>query len=352
MKQRRNLKNRISATTAATILSISLASATCGTFAWFAYDTRAKIIDSLEGVTIGLSELEMGIISQVDLPDAGLYGLHKDATDPDQTIYWFEGHEMEPETISYVLSENGYATNKLIPVTTRKYSHGDNFSLFSTPKMDDDVDEKASKEGRIYLPLVFRCHDILEEEDIEYLADQRIALSDVDLEILHDGSHIHESIRIYTDNKDGSTHLINPSSSLDGSTEVGGLLDLNGDGFYDVESINGNRYERIYGQVIESNYKETPESVDTMPDPSLKNSFIAGHKKGVFALDKCTPEVANYEGLDEFSSKHKWVTTTNPQTNNYAYLDLSIFAEGWDASVINPEIDIPFGIHLHFEIIL
>lgn len=354
MKQRRHLKSRISATTAATILSIALAGATCGTFAWFTYDTRAKIIDNLEGVTIGLGELDAGILSNVDLPDADLYGLIKDDSNPNETIYWFRGRKIEPDALSYVLAANGYAYETLIPVTTRKYANGDDFNLFSTPRMLNDSDEKAKKEGQVFLPLVFRYHDVLEEDETAYIADQKIALSKVKLNILDENSHIHEAIRIHTDDKNGLSHLINPSSIDDGATNVGGLLDLDGDGFYDIEIHDEKLYEHVYGQVIDWDYKNSPETVDTLPESTseYKNSFVAGHKSGVYALNTCTPEVAEFEGLNDFTNKRKWVTTTNSQTNNYAYLDLSIFIEGWDSNVINREIGIPFSVEVTFEAIL
>ena len=353
MKQRRHLKSKISATTAATILSIALAGSTCGTFAWFMYTTRAKVIEDLEGVTIGAGNLEVGILSEADLPEAELYGLIKDDSNPNQTIYWFIGHTMEPDTLGYVLSANDYATNTLIPVTTRKYANGDDFNLFSTPKVDsNDEDEEAIKKGQIYLPLVFRYSDILEDEEV-YIPNQNISISQVKLEVLENDSHIHEAVRIHTDNRAGSTHLINPSSQEDGSTNVGGILDLNGDGYYDYWSESGGVYEHLYGQVAESNYKANPEVDDTQVGPlPNQNAFVAGHKQGVYALDSYVPETADYEGFYGYRNKRKWVTTTNPQTNNYAYLDLSIFIEGWDIHVINREIEVPFAMEIKFEALL
>ncbi len=348
MKPRRHLSNRLTAIGASTLLSIALTGITCGSFAWFAYTSRAEI-QQFKGVTIGVNELEMGIISDVELDEADSHHLIKDETYPNQTIYWLDGHKMEPEDLNYVLSMNGYATNTLYATTTKKYSNGEDFGLFSTPKMYESSQGVAEKEEYIHLSLVFRCKDFIEET---YISDENIYLSQVKLNVLSQGSNIHEAIRVYTDNTIDNKHLINPSSSDDGSTDVGGALDLNGDGFYDVDYFGNNDHERIYGQVKESHYKNSPETDDTIIFPDQRTSFHAGHKAGTYALESCIPETADYEGMYGFRNKRKSVTTTNSLTDNLAYLDLSIFVEGWDLSVIDSEIGLPFSMELKFEVVI
>lgn len=329
-------------------MSIALTGITCGSFAWFAYNTRAKI-EEFKGVTIGISELEMGIISEVELNDAETYHLIKDDSYPDQIIYWLDGHTMETETLRYVLSANGYATDTLHPTTTKKFAKNSDFELYSAPNFYHPEQDLADKEDFIKLSLVFRSEDIIDET---YIVDENIYLSQVKLNTPSYGDNIHESIRIYTNNHLTYKHLINPSSSDDGATEVGGTLDLNGDGFYDADSTDDARFERIYGQVKESNYKASPESDDTIIYPDQRTTFNAGHKAGVYALDTCIPETADFEGMYEFRNKRKPVTTTNSLTDNLAYLDLSIFVEGWDYSVIDSQIDVPFSMDLKFETVI
>ena len=329
------------------ILTLALAGITCGTFAWFSYDTRTPISE-LNGTAIGLGELQAGFLSEVDLPDYEQYGLVKDESNPDEIIYWFEGHEIKPETINYVLSSNGYATDTLHPVTSLKYANGDDFELYSAPNMFKDSVDQAAKESLIYLPLVFRYEDILAEEKT-YLSDENIYLSKFNLKTSEEDTFIHKAVRIYTNNKVDNTHLINPTSNEDGSTDVGGILDLNGDGFYDCKEISGIDYEKIYGQISESSYKADPESEDGLIPEEARNSFVANHRAGTYAIEKCTPETAEFEGFYGFRNRRKCVTTTNPNTNNYAYLDLSIYVEGWDLNVINSQIGMEFSIELVFD---
>lgn len=349
MKQRRHLSNKISAAYAASILSISLTGITCGSFAWFTYMTRAKI-EEFRGVAIGFGDLQAGIISDLDLPDASEHGLIRDDSYDDKTIYWFEGHEASSETIRYYLGQSGYATDTLYPVTTRKYSNNDSFKLYSEPDFYNHQSEdlEADHAYSIFLPLVFRYEDILEEGT--YISDENIYLSQVKLDTPVSQSHIYEAVRIHTDNKNQLAHLINPSSSDDGKTDVGGVLDLNGDGFYDTRYVGDERYEYIYGQFKESNYKVSPESDDTIVYPDQRTTFNAGHKAGTYALDSLIPEVAEYEGIYDFRNKHKPVTITNPLNDNLAFLDLSIFVEGWDLHVVDSEIDMPFSMDLEFGV--
>lgn len=346
MKQRRHLSNKISATFAASILSISLTGVTCGSFAWFTYMTRAKI-EEFRGVTIGFGDLHAGILSDVDLPLAEQYGLIKDESNPEQIIYWFDGHQMNYETLRYVLSSNGYATDTLYPVSSRKYTSGEEFGLYAAPTILEDGNYIAEKSDYIHLPLVFKYEDIIEEGT--FIPNENIYISQVKLTESQSDSYIHEAVRIYTSDRNSNTHLINPFSNNDGVTDVGGVLDLNGDGFYDANYFDTVGYEFVYGQVKESSYKAEPENDDTIIYPDERNAFNAGHRAGIYALETCVPEVAEYEGIYEFKNKHKHVTTTDPLMDNLAYLDLSIYVEGWDLKVVNSEIDIPFAMEITIE---
>ena len=121
MKQKRHLsKNSIAALVTASFFTFALAGTTCGTFAWFMYASRASA--TFNGVTIGAGELQVGIVSEVEVSDYANYGLTEDTSIPGQRIYWFGTGEMSAETINYVIGANGSATNRLYPITSGKYS--------------------------------------------------------------------------------------------------------------------------------------------------------------------------------------------------------------------------------------
>ena len=349
MKPRRHLSNKLTAIGASTLLSLALTGITCGSFAWFAYTSRAKI-EEFNGVTIGIGQLDMGFRLEAELPYAEQFNLVRDESITDEIIYWFNGREMSSDVVNYVLTMTGYATDVMYPVTSHKYSNGDSINLFSDPFPITGVDEEAQKGSYLYLPLVFKYTDLLEEDVL--IPDENIYLSQVKLNTPESNTNIHRAIRIHTNDRNGTTHLINPSSSNSGSTAVGGVLDLDGDGFYDSKFIGAEQYECIYGELKEEPiYNAMPESDDTIVYPDQRTTFNAGHRAGVYSLEQYEPEEAEFEGFYDFRNKHKSVTTTNSLTNNLAYLDLSIYVEGWDTNVVDSEIGLPFSMDLKFEVV-
>jgi hypothetical protein len=302
-------------------------------------------------VTIGIGQLDMGFRLETELPNAEQFNLFRDTSITDEIIYWFDGREISSDVINYVLTSTGYTTDVMYPVTSQKYSDGDDIKLFSDPLPVTGTYEIAKKESYLFLPLVFRYADLLEEDVL--IPDESIYLSQVKMNTPESNTNIHRAIRIHANDRNGTTHLINPSSNNGGSTAVGGVLDLDGDGFYDSKFIGAEQYECIYGELKEEPiYKAMPESDDTIVYPDQRTTFYAGHRAGVYSFESFEPEVAEYEGYYDFRNKHKSVTKTNSLTSNLAYLDLSIYIEGWDTNVIDTQIGLPFSMDLKFETIL
>lgn len=349
MKQKRHLsKNSIAALVTASIFTFALAGTTCGTFAWFMYASRASAI--FNGVTIGAGELEFGILSDTLLPSYDENQLVEDTSIDGKIIYWFKNHEAASDVINYIIGLNGSATNKMIPVTSGKYSPGDSFNLYNSPNMTSS--NIAQKYTYVSLPLVFRY-----EDDIEigkYLPDIDIYLTKASVKSVEDGSEIHRSIRIHTDSNAGLNHLINPSQNEDGSTKVGGVLDLNSDGFYDEYQKDDKTYEYIYGEVENEVHKDSPEATDSVVPENERTTFHAQHRAGTYAVneEETIAKVAEYEGFYGFRNKRKSVTRTNANKNNYAYLDMTIYCEGWDLRVIDAEKGNPFSLDLEFKVVI
>ena len=63
-------------------------------------------------------------------------------------------------------------------------------------------------------------------------------------------------------------------------------------------------------------------------------------------------KVAQFEGIKKFERRSQAITKTNSLTQNYAYVDITIFVEGWDLSVIDEEkgsmftLDLEFGVNV------
>lgn len=321
---------------------MSLTASTCGTFAWFTYATRAYAY--YHGVSIGSGTLQLGFLSEVSLDDYLDYGLEKETVD-NKDIYWVDG-DADASTINYVLAKNGYATNSLVPVTSGSYASGDEFSLYQAPKHNQKQDEnKALKNTYLSLSLVFRYIDDI---DLVAIPDIDIYLSRADL---RSETNIDKAVRIFTTSDED--HLICPAVENDGEINVGGNLDLDGDGYYDhYTDEEGKQYEVAYGEFEHLQYEDSPSGGSENVNENERTTFLANHALGVYPLDESNSlsKVAQFEGITKFKRRSQAITKTNSLTQNYAYVDITIFVEGWDLSVIDEEKGSMFALDLEFGV--
>lgn len=122
----------------------------------------------------------------------------------------------------------------------------------------------------------------------------------------------------------------------DGSTNLGGLLDTDLDGYYD--SFDGK--EVIYGQVNNANDTTLLYQSATIDDvgPSNTNScFEANHKKGVQPLDLNASSAAGMEIVKEHSLSLDQLDdfTFTLQADVSKRIVLSLYIEGWDQDSVN-----------------
>lgn len=341
----------------AIFFNILLAGSVCGTFAWYTYATRTGFEKEYHGTTVGdMGALQAGIVSKIELEDYLNYDLAEDKTtleDEGKIIYWCKD-KIEARTINYVIGSNGSATTKVDPVTTGSNENvlPNNFRLFRSPTFLNDYtlddDSIATSSSYVYIPFVFRY----EEADSvgDYKSNEPIYFTNCDIEMSEDsvGREMYKAGRIFISNRT-TGYIINPTATSNGFDKVGGILDLNGDGFYDYDD---NMKEHIYGQSISSRYLDDPTPMDgTIPEEE-RTSFVANHKQGVYALDEETyeSEIVSYENMDSFMNKSKSVTVTDENYHNLAILDFYIYIEGWDLHVINQNAGAGFNMDIKFEV--
>lgn len=340
----------------AIFVNVILAGSVCGTFAWYTYATRTGFEKEYHGTTVGdMGSLQAGIISEVRLSDYTNYELTEDSTtllSEGKYIYWCK-EIVKAETINYVISNNGSATTQMYPVTSASYDDFDNpnsFQLYRdpTPKNNYTVgnsNDYAASFNYVYIPFLFRYED--EDHPGQYLANQVIHMTHCNVETTVEDKELYKSVRVYANNGEHG-YLINPTAEQDGVTKVGGILDLDRDGFYDYKDD----YEFIYGESIASNYLDDPtESSGTIPEDEI-TSFVANHKRGVYALDEDNyqAKTVSYHSLSKFTSKEVSITTTTESYYNMAKCFLTIYFEGWDQHVVNKELGSGFNLDLEFEI--
>ena len=343
----------------AIFINLLLAGSVCGTFAWYTYATRTGFRKEYHGTTVGdLGSLEAGIVSNVQLPNYLDYELAEDTitlSSEGKYIYWCR-EEIKAETINYVIDNNESGTVRLAPVTSASFNdfdNPDNFQLYRAPTMGSNYvvgnsDDYAVSKGYVHIPFVFRFED--EMNPGYYLPNLNIYLQECNVGTMMDGDgkELYKAVRVYANNGEHG-YIINPTAEQDGSTKVGGILDLNGDGFFDYG--NDSR-EVIYGQSNTPSYLDTPTEQDGTVPEQERTSFVANHKKGIYALDESTFEAntVDYRKLSTFTGKDIPLTTTNHTFYDMAKLDLSIYIEGWDTHVVDVEKDSGFNINFTFEI--
>ncbi len=343
----------------AIFVNVILAGSVCGTFAWYTYATRTGFEKEYQGTTIGdLGSLEAGIVSDIQLSEFADYDLEEDATtlaSEGKYIYWCK-ELIEAETINYVISNNGSGTTRLSPATSAAYNdfdNPDNFHLYREPLSGSnyaigDSSSYVDSKQYVHIPFVFRYEDEMNLGSYVPNLDIHIVECNVGTSMDSDGKELYKAVRVYANNGERG-YLINPSASQDGSNNVGGILDLNHDGFYDYD--NSGR-EIIYGESENTPYLDTPTAEDGSIPKEERTTFIANHKRGVYAIDEDNFQAksVNYQGLSKFINKVIPVTHTDANFYNMARLDLTIYVEGWDTHVIDQEYNSGFNIDFTFEV--
>ena len=349
-------KERLQVLGFAIFFNVLLAGSVCGTFAWYTYATRTGFEKEYHGTTVGdLGSLQAGIVSTVQLEDFIDYELAEDSTtlaDENKYVYWCRPI-IKASTINYVISKNGYASTKLEPVTSASFDGSDEFHLYRNPTTNNPYsveDHDYADPGRyIYIPFVFRYEDI--DSPGHYTDNQEIFFSGCDFEPEQNGKNAYKGVRLFVSDKT-TGYIINPNVEVDGVNQVGGILDLNGDGFYDYDEET--KKEVIYGQSIFSEYLENPTEEDgTIPRSDI-TAFEANHKKDVYALNEETyePEIVSYTTLEKFVTKALSVSTTSAEYHHLACVDFYIYLEGWDLNVINQEAGVSFNMNIKFGVTL
>ena len=387
----------------------SLVGTVSGTLAWYAYNARATL--SYSGTSVENSvQLQIGLACAHEMPTSGSEDLEEFArimgTEPEVCngeYYYFAplGYGISSSVINAYLSEFGYATNELEPITTGSYDPSistpydpatDDFWLFKeAPNESNRVPNTYAKHTNyLKLPFIFRASksktntaDYMENAEI-WLTDAKGAASSN-----RDGN-IYKAMRIFFDRVDAnytSDFIVNPDAQTAGETRVGGLLDLSDDGYYDFDE-NG---EVIYGEYDTSvnptdflsaaayGHGENPylDINGTGNAVEHRNSFNAKHHPDtkyfeysdlhkVNDTDPYIPvKTAKYESLSSIKPVRNNTTgeLTNPEgkitsvckTSGSAGLyvgrvDTYIWLEGWDFAVIDEEQRHSFDLGLTFEI--
>ena len=361
-----------------------------GSLAWWAYSTRVSVSYQGTSVTtsaqlqIGLKTTGFGSSQAAALTAVGLVEDENLATtEGGKAIRYFFGEGgsgLPANAIStYLAQEGSYATTELCPVTSRTYTTGGEFKLYNSLLAGMPVNENdAAKSKYVFIPFVFRVVKPTSGAAKEYVGNQSLWLSDVEAEASSSNadSLVHKAIRAhFSSSTVASSFIINPSDEgdVDGSTIVAGCLDLNRDAVYDCYEDGR---EIIYGDY-------TGTATNTFVQDAGSDSELANINNVVFdgVIAKSTENstfyakhgrgktcYTNYSGATLGTAQYKTLQTIAPHdvngkltggtpvcvtandANALADLNVTIWLEGWDHTVIDEELSHSFNLGLQFQI--
>lgn len=357
---------------------LSLAGTVSGTLAWYAYSARGTI--SYTGTSIEkTAQLQIGIYSPVAVDYVAADKMTEDPNLSDANNHYYfapVGSGLSSAVLNKYLLANGYASNFLTPVTSGSYSIGDAFQLRSAPNIDANIidnSDPAKKNHFSYIQFVFRISKSAFAETPVYVDNQEIWLTDAQAHASYaNNGNVFKALRLFVDrsNNYDYDYIFNPSAATNGQTKVGGLLDIASDGYYDYNDAGE---EILYGEfdtdagISTTRYEGADALVDINGSGSTElDSFTAKHAQGMFYyndLSACGIKTASYQCLQSISpntangklenydeNDPTSVCKTSASDNHLARLNMTVWLEGWDFSVVDKEQDHMFDIGLTFEI--
>lgn len=378
------------------------AGAATGTYAWYSYQKDVNV--DLLGTTIKADkEIQIGLRSDVRLDDfEAEYSLGEIEIPTETTkfhstdsegfyIYWIRGNYVT-DVLKSFQREISCAQSRLHPISAGYYEAGMDEDIGNVDATDAWNGFKYTPSHRagerkwsalvddysdyFYLPLAFRAISAAKDDDGNdvYMDGIKVFLSDfktTDAEYDPEDDadkNLAKGVRCkvdYPQNSDTSSNFIfdpNLSGNDNSYLNVGGVLNLQPDIYYDY--IQDSKKQIPYGQWENDTvvYKsEKTAAVDPENDDRISydecTTFLANNLPGGYEIDfdqstPCTCETCPKGSAVETSFDQETGTgicVTNCD-NNYAYVDLSIYLEGWDENIINLTAGREFSVELQFSI--
>ena len=348
-----------------------------GSLAWWAYSTRVSV--QYQGTSVATSvQLQIGLkvenFSESDVEELTDLGMIEDrhlASGNTRYVFSKAGAGLPENTIAtYLRLQGDYSINTLYPVTSRQYKIGDQLKLYQ-PLMYGLEDNRnlTDKNRYVKIPFVFR---VITVNDTTPVKNQYVWLTHVNLETSSPESHISEAMRLYMDSGTNK-FVINPSDTSTNeieATKVHGLLDLNKDGYFDQD---GSGKEIVYGQFTGNPIDTfTPTSdafanINNVSDTSHQTSFYSKHQANKLCYNSLSGidtsdgmnGLAQYRPLgyiiptdtpNGYTEYEKAICQTANDDNALAEVDMTIYLEGWDHSVVDEELGYGFNLGLQFQI--
>ena len=374
------LNTKIITTGLMTMITCALVGSITGTFAWYAYSTRATA--ELSGTTFGkAANLQLGIVASNEakakegwatfVADSGLK-----QDDENSNIYWsYLGGGLSQKIIEDYLKLMGHDRKGIKPTTSGVYtSHSavenpdfvdyepisfDNYPYLETnldispksmPIQEIEGDKEADLNDYSVLPLAIRVIDIKKSTDTTKVAmkNQDVYVSDIDFSALDENgrfssdisaNNIAKAFRIDfktwngNDETKASRVIVSPADNHRGTIDIGGLLDNDLDGYVDVELYDGSddvidydymvREEHLYGAIKgEDNVEYVNFSYTGQYTDEQLNDHIVVESISNNVASESLVDVSSYTGKT-FYNEYLYVANPNYNVNDdtsYPYI--------------------------------
>lgn len=396
---------------------IAFAGAVSGTLAWYEYVTRASV--SYEGTSIfNTQQLQIGLrTNHIELlsnrnnyetvdENAPIrhYTLKEESADIfDEIIdvdtnldgiydysYYFvsPGGSLSPNIINNYLNKTVNNIKRdldgvhlLSPITSKAHGLTNQISSwYKSPVAyrNEFVDTIGNEYADIHL--AFR---VISSSTSRFLKNQDIWLKDA---LCQTSGEASDAMRLYfegerktTTGRENTHVLFNPNYDGISSYDVtAGVLDLNGDGYYDCtnEPFYNSSEEIVYGldsystthRISESDYDGINEwelnninNYEYVSSTSPLNTFYAKHRQGVLGYlnyQQFDMPKSYYYGTQAVYPENEQgalsggivLTSTSDDDLSIAELSMKVYLEGWNHSIIDKNLNYLYNLGLTFQI--
>ena len=343
---------------------------TAGTLAWYIYSRTTGF--SFVGTSVAKSVLlNIGIIDDnnyISDDDIETYNLNRETHDGHSIVFTQSSGGLDYRVIRNYLFWSEYNSSMLFPVTTKSRTLTSNsvLTLYKSPDFGETaIDIEAKKSDYVKIPFAFKVDDRTNPNIVNtdvWLTDSSIRAS---------GKNIDQAVRVFVEN-DQRRFIFKPADDtiINKSTNVGGLLDLNKDGFYDYDANEKEMYYGEYNGTLDYNGRYDIDPADADYDNVNgvtylhESTFYAKHLKDIYTADltNVQPKTAEYysygyvkpliDGNGDYyatASRGIKICSTDGPTG-VGYATFTIYIEGWDHVVIDEAAGYNFNLNLRFEI--
>lgn len=359
-----------------TLAGLGVIGSTAGSLAWYAYSSSTRI--SFLGTSVAKSLLlNVGIVDNGHaIGDSKLaeFKLVREEIDGKSIVFSQSTNGLDYRAIAEYLKNSGRASNQLFPLTSRSIGldldPNDPFKLYKAPNYGEvNFTAAADPNEYVEIPFAFKVDTVgtmgIVSTDV-WLTDSQISAS---------GQNIDQAVRIYVNNGQRS-FIFKPADKTmtNGATNVGGLLDLEGDGTYDYDKLTHEEFyygecnidpdDYVYSaEEYGKTYEEAPfDNVNHVTNTSAKSTFYAKHNYEARTIDLTgiEPLTAQYHSFgtikpmtdvngNHYEGTTGYKLTTTSSISGVGYATFVIYIEGWDHVVIDKAVGYKFSLGLRFE---